>query len=170
MSATSLARYLNRAKKVTSWFAIKGAKEAVFGHEILNQLKVSETKSGAYYVSTHFDWKTTKAFSNPSDKLHGGAIATLIEYSGAIATLVNDPMGRAPLCINSVIDYNAPCGMDQLVTVEAKVNGISKSTAYTEIILRDNASKKLLAKGSQIMSLGEEKLGIDFAEEEMINP
>jgi acyl-coenzyme A thioesterase PaaI-like protein len=169
MNAASLATCLKRAQKVTHWFASQGVKDCVFGQEILNQLKVTNALPVKNYITTHLNWKPTKAHANPSDKVHGGAIATLIEYSGAIATLINDPMGRAPLCINSVIDYNAPCEINCQIAIEAKVNSITKGIAFTEVLLRDHGTNKLLAKGSQVMTLGEHKLGIDFTEEEIIN-
>jgi uncharacterized protein (TIGR00369 family) len=169
MNAASLTRCLKRAQKVTHWFASQGVKEDVFGQEILSQLKVANALPIKNYITTHLNWKSTKDHANPSGKLHGGAIATLIEYSGAIATLVNDPLGRAPLCINSVIDYNAPCEIESQITVEAKVNSITKGIAFTEVLLRDHGTNKLLAKGSQVMTLGINKLGIDFSEDEMIN-
>ena len=127
-----MTRYLKRAEKILTWFKDAGNKDKVFGHEIINALKISDVKEEPSYCTTNMSWTSLKPFSNPSDKLHGGAIATLIEYSGAIATIVNEPYGMAPVCINSVVDYNSPCDVNQEILVEAMVKGLGKGHAFTD--------------------------------------
>jgi acyl-coenzyme A thioesterase 13 len=87
-------------------------------------------------------------------KLHGGAIATLVDDIGTLAVVTADHYRRAGMTTDLQISYLAQAAVGDPVLVEADLLQGGLTMAFVEVTLRHELHKKLIARGRMTKLLG----------------
>jgi acyl-coenzyme A thioesterase 13 len=89
----------------------------------------------------------TPAVENLSGFLHGGAVASLVDYAGTIATLTIDREGRHGVTTDLHVTYLAPSPDGATVVADATVLKAGKTLAFVTVDVRRAADGVLVAQG-----------------------
>lgn len=89
---------------------------------------------------------------NLNGKLHGGAIATLVDDAGTIAIIGSDRMGRPGVSTDLNVSYFAPG--EGVVVVDAQVLKHGRTLAFVSVDIRREHDGALVAQGRMTKHLG----------------
>ncbi len=78
----------------------------------------------------------TPAVVNVSGVLHGGALATLVDYAGTAAIKTADRQGRAGVSTDLNVSFFAPAPGGATVVADAQVLKIGKNLAFVTVDVR----------------------------------
>jgi acyl-coenzyme A thioesterase 13 len=92
------------------------------------------------------------AVKNLGGKLHGGAIATLVDDVGTIAILATDRQGRPGVSTDLNVSFFAPG--EGAVIAEAQVLKAGKTLAFVSVDIRREQDGVLVAQGRMTKHLG----------------
>ena len=115
-------------------------------------------------VTYNFEVKTT--FLNYNKTMHGGAVTTIVDIATTMAILNLD--NRHTVSVNLGINFeNGSLPGDQIL-VDAIVRKTGKSLAFTDCILRNIQTNKILCTGQHIKAFLDSKFEVPFSKEEQI--
>jgi acyl-coenzyme A thioesterase 13 len=89
----------------------------------------------------------TEALQNFFGKLHGGAIATLVDDIGTIAVVTADRYRRAGVTTDLHVSYLAAAEAGETVSIDAEVLRCGLNLAFVEVTLRSELRGDVLARG-----------------------
>jgi acyl-coenzyme A thioesterase 13 len=87
-------------------------------------------------------------------KLHGGAIATLVDDIGTFAVMTADHYHRAGVTTDLHVSYLAPAETGASVLIEAEVLSCGLTLAFVEVTLRRESRGDMIARGRMTKLLG----------------
>ena len=87
-------------------------------------------------------------------KLHGGAIATLVDDIGTFAVMTADHYQRPGVTTDLHVSYLAAADAGDSVLVEAEVLSCGLSLAFVEVTLRRDPRGDVIARGQMTKLLG----------------
>lgn len=89
----------------------------------------------------------TEAVQNFFGKLHGGAIATLVDDLGTVAVATADRYRRAGVTTDLHVSYLAAAEAGETVSIDAEVLRCGLNLAFVEVTLRRELRGEVLARG-----------------------
>lgn len=89
----------------------------------------------------------SEALLNFFGKLHGGAIATLVDDLGTFAVVTADRYRRAGVTTDLQISYLAPASPGDLIAIDADILRCALNLAFVEVTLRHERRGHLIARG-----------------------
>lgn len=89
----------------------------------------------------------TEALQNFFGKLHGGAIATLVDDIGTVAVVTADRYRRAGVTTDLHVSYLAAAEAGETVSIDAEVLRCGLNLAFVEVTLRSELRGDVLARG-----------------------
>lgn len=96
----------------------------------------------------------TEAVQNFFGKLHGGAIATLVDDIGTIAIVTVDRYRRAGVTTDLHVSYLAAAEAGDTVLIDAKVLRCGLNLAFVEVQFRREPRGEMIACGRMTKLLG----------------
>lgn len=96
----------------------------------------------------------TEALQNFFGKLHGGAIATLVDDVGTVAVMTADRYRRAGVTTDLHVSYLAAAEAGETVSIDAEVLRCGLNLAFVEVTLRRELRGDVLARGRMTKLLG----------------
>jgi acyl-coenzyme A thioesterase 13 len=87
------------------------------------------------------------AVINPNGHLHGGALATLVDYAGTAAIVTADRQKRPGVTTDLNVSYFAPTPGGDVAVAEASVLKIGKTLAFVTVDVRRASDGALVAQG-----------------------
>jgi len=93
------------------------------------------------------EMEVTEEVTNWNGTLHGGAIATLVDYAGTVAIMSADLEGRSGVSTDLNVTFFAPAVQGGQVFAEASVLKVGKTLAYVTVDVRSSDGSTLLAQG-----------------------
>jgi acyl-coenzyme A thioesterase 13 len=119
-------------------------------HHSLHGLDVFEINRGR--VRAHL--AVNESLMNFFGKLHGGAVATLVDDVGTLAVVTADHFRRAGLTTDLQISYLTPAELGDPLLIEADTLQCGLTLAFVEVTLRHELRKRLIARGRMTKLLG----------------
>lgn len=95
-----------------------------------------------------------EAVQNFFGKLHGGAVATLVDDVGTFAIMATDHYGRAGVTTDLHVAYFAAAEPADVVLIEAEVLSCGLNVAFVEVTLRRDGRAEPIARGQMTKLLG----------------
>jgi acyl-coenzyme A thioesterase 13 len=89
---------------------------------------------------------------NLGGKLHGGAVATLVDDAGTIAIIATDRQSRPGVSTDLNVSFFAPG--EGVVIADAKVLKIGRTLAFVSVDIRREQDGVLVAQGRMTKHLG----------------
>ena len=89
----------------------------------------------------------TEALQNFFGKLHGGAIATLVDDIGTVAVVTADRYRRAGVTTDLHVSYLSAAEAGETVSIDAEVLRCGLNLAFVEVTLRSELRGDVLARG-----------------------
>ena len=114
----------------------------------LDGIELVEVGDGRCRMRLHVGPKV----QNMNGKLHGGAIATLVDDAGTIAIISSDRHGRPGVSTDLNISYFAPG--EGAVLVDAHVLKHGRTLAFVSVDIRREHDGALVAQGRMTKHLG----------------
>src|SRR5262249_56431338 len=84
--------------------------------------------------------------------IHGGALASLVDYAGSMAVGSADVEGRVGVAVDLHVSYLAPATSS--VVAEATVSKIGRSLAFVTVRVVDHGSGAVVCEGRMTKFLG----------------
>ncbi|MCO5563837.1 hypothetical protein L7F22_017486 [Adiantum nelumboides] len=114
---------------------------------LVSQLQVDMKKQGFLLSSPQ------RERVNAGDRLHGGAITSLVDIIGSAAIFsMGVPYSGVSVDINVTFMAGAPLGEE--IEIEAKALRVGKTLAFVAVDIRLKATGKLVAQGRHTKFLG----------------
>ncbi|KAH9812852.1 HotDog domain-containing protein [Melampsora americana] len=117
------------------------------GHDAtcLSKLKILSANPNGL---VHARLQITHQNLNRLGSVHGGLISSIVDTCGSLS-LSAKGLWMTGVSTDIHVSYLRPAGKDgSSIDIEAKVESMGKTLAYTSILLRDPVTGKLLARGS----------------------
>jgi acyl-coenzyme A thioesterase 13 len=134
----------NVRHRFQAFFTMGGFDKALVGLDVL------EADAGKARCRIVVD----KPVQNLGGRLHGGAIATLVDDVGTLAIMTADRDGRPGVTTDLNVSYFSAANDGSAVLIVAEVLKTGKTLAYVTVDLREEATGKLLAQGRMTKYLG----------------
>jgi acyl-coenzyme A thioesterase 13 len=100
----------------------------------------------------------TDAMQNFFGKLHGGAIATLVDDVGTVAIVTADRYRRVGATTDLHVSYLAAAEAGETVSIDAEVLLCGLNLAFVEVTLRRELRGDVLARGRMTKLLGSDTI------------
>eukprot|EP00826_Nyctotherus_ovalis_P043516 TRINITY_DN4592_c0_g1_i18.p1 TRINITY_DN4592_c0_g1~~TRINITY_DN4592_c0_g1_i18.p1 ORF type:complete len:167 (-),score=24.25 TRINITY_DN4592_c0_g1_i18:91-591(-) len=105
---------------------------------------------------------------NPTGPLHGGAYGLLADVATTMAICVLDPSEKQTVTVNMALNYLNPALSKDMVSIEAIVQKLGKSLAFTDFAFRNKTSQKLICTGSHLKAFVKTSFDIQFPPEQKL--
>eukprot|EP00347_Sterkiella_histriomuscorum_P012891 403366821 len=164
MSQVKKDLILGKAKKFLVSFQDSHAYDGTFGQnfykvyllyllysEQFQSLQLHRVELGdGYPGSVFFMCKIPSFTKNAFNVAHGGALTTYVDIATTAALFAFDDKGRANVSAKLDMEFMTSAAIDQEIEIEAKINKVGKSLAFTEGRLIDPQNKKVICIGTHI--------------------